>query len=270
MVTTQIPELVQQKLDAFERMQAEFEQCFHFKQEVHGQKRFSSFSIGQIVYYLHALWLCERKDRLLSVYAHSRRYEGERCLELLRTWQMGCSSEVIAFLLAKLDMSSFAQFTAQIEEARQRSADNILTRLLERGRLLQLNRGINLVHALETISALNEEDLLAEVSTACAQYSHTPAQIEAQLAETATPLCSFRPHAALAQRNMVLMNRVDANVFAQIAESSSAHFWDLKSPDRSEPAFAEQVISGYLPMLAPVYNNLRGVRFVDRPELTRD
>ena len=36
--------LAKQKLEAFERIQSEFEASFHFVQEVHGQRRFSSFS----------------------------------------------------------------------------------------------------------------------------------------------------------------------------------------------------------------------------------
>ena len=110
----QVPEVVQRKLEAFESIQAEFEKCFQFEQDVHGQKRFSSFPVGQVVTYLHALWVCERKDRLLSIYKNIRRYEGQRCLELLRGWQEGQSADVVAFLTRKLDMFPFATITTQI------------------------------------------------------------------------------------------------------------------------------------------------------------
>src|SRR5262245_45268556 len=90
---TQIPELVEQKLAAFERIQPEFEQCFRFKQAVHGQERFISFPIARIVYYLHALWICECKDGLLSINEHFPRYEGANALKLLRMWQQGQNTE---------------------------------------------------------------------------------------------------------------------------------------------------------------------------------
>ena len=62
------PTAAKQKLEAFERLQSEFEASFHFVQEVHGQRRFSAFPVMETVHYLHALWVCECKDRLLSVY----------------------------------------------------------------------------------------------------------------------------------------------------------------------------------------------------------
>ena len=40
-----VPQLVQQKLQAFERLEPEFEDCFLFVQDVHGQERFSSFPV---------------------------------------------------------------------------------------------------------------------------------------------------------------------------------------------------------------------------------
>ncbi len=69
MTTTQpMQELVKQKLKAFEQLQVEFETCFPFVQDVHGLKRFSAFPVADSVRYLHALWICECKDRLLSIY----------------------------------------------------------------------------------------------------------------------------------------------------------------------------------------------------------
>src|SRR5438105_12133661 len=98
--TTQ--ELVNQKLQAFEQLQAEFEASFRFVQQVHGQQRFTSFPIADSVRYLHALWVCECKDRLLSIYKNITRYEGRYCLELLRFWQEGDAAGVVAFLQRKL------------------------------------------------------------------------------------------------------------------------------------------------------------------------
>lgn len=270
MVTMQVPELVQQKRAAFERVQEEFEKCFRYKQDVHGQKRFASFTIGEIVFYLHALWLCECKDRLLSVYKNIRRYEGTRCLELLRVWQEGRNAEVVAFLLATLDLLPFADLTAQIEEARYQQKDEALARRLEHGRRVLLNRGMNLMQILDAIYALSRDELLAEVVPACKLYGHTPAQIEGQLAEMETALFAYRPHPLLAQRNMVVMNRLDVGVLAQTTTLSNTHPWRLNPPDEPQAPFAEQVISGYLQMLAPLYNNVRGVRFVDRSEPERE
>ncbi len=59
--------LAEQKLAAFGRLQPEFEASFRFIQEVHGQKRCAAFPVTETVHYLHALWICECKDRLLSV-----------------------------------------------------------------------------------------------------------------------------------------------------------------------------------------------------------
>src|SRR5581483_10416473 len=107
--TPAIKDLVQQKLEAFESLQPEFEESFQFVQEVHGQKRFSSFPVAFSVRYLHALWICERKGRLLSVFQTIKEYEGKKCLALLRQWQEAeNTADVIAFLQRKLDTMPFA------------------------------------------------------------------------------------------------------------------------------------------------------------------
>lgn len=266
MTMAPVPELVAQKLAAFENIQAEFETCFHFVQEVHGQKRFSSFPVGRVVYYLHALWLCECKDRLLSVDRTIQRYEGRRSLELLRAWQEGQNAQVVAFLTHKLDMLSFADITAQIEETRHQRHEEKLAQRLEHGRLTLLNRGMNLLHALEAIFSLAENDLLNEVRPACEQYGHTPEQITAQLAELETPLYTYRPHQRLARRNMTLMNKLDVDVLSQNADLPGERSWRVRPSTEPFAPFADQVIDGYFPMLAPMYNNLRQVRFIDRVE----
>src|SRR5438132_960289 len=152
MVTTLTTEkLAKQKLEAFEQLQPEFEASFHFVQEVHGQRRFSTFPVMESVHYLHALWICECKDRLLSIYKNIERYDGRYCLDLLQRWQEGDTADVIAFLHRKLDMLPFADITRQYHEAVQRGGEYGLARRLAHGRLIMLNRGMNLMHALDAI-----------------------------------------------------------------------------------------------------------------------
>src|SRR5437588_3783573 len=130
-----IPNIMKQKLEAFEQLQAEFEASFQYVQDMHGQRRFASISIADSVRYLHALWVCECKDRLLSVYKNIKRYEGRLCLELLRRWQEGETADVIAFLQRKLDGLPFADLTRQIHEARaSRHAGDGLAQRLVHGR----------------------------------------------------------------------------------------------------------------------------------------
>jgi hypothetical protein len=143
--TTQ--QLIQQKLAAFEQLEPAFVECFRFIQDVHGQKRFPTFSVADSVRYLHALWICECKDRLLSIYKNIQRYEGQRCLELLALWQAGDSADVVAFLQQKLDTMPFADLTRQLYAAQQAGGDFGLARRLRHGRLTLLNRGMNLLHA---------------------------------------------------------------------------------------------------------------------------
>src|SRR5690348_11643013 len=58
----QVSEPVRAKLEAFASVRAEFEACFAFVEGVHGQRRISPFPVSESVRYLHALWVCERKD----------------------------------------------------------------------------------------------------------------------------------------------------------------------------------------------------------------
>ena len=266
----QVPEVVQRKLEAFESIQAEFEKCFQFEQDVHGQKRFSSFPVGQVVTYLHALWVCERKDRLLSIYKNIRRYEGQRCLELLRGWQEGQSADVVAFLTRKLDMFPFATITTQIEVAHNQHGNEALEQRLENGRRIALNRGMNLLRALEAIFSLSQNDLLSEVRPACEQSGHTPVQIEAQLTEMEAPLYAYRPHQLLAQRNMVVMNKLEMDVLASGDDQFGERFWRVNPSTEPSAPFANHLIDGYFPLLAPLHNNVQQVRFIDRAEPERD
>src|SRR2546430_9110779 len=143
--------LIKQKLAAFEQLQAEFEECFHFVQDVHGQQRFPTFSVADSVHYLHALWVCECKDRLLSIFKNISRYEGRRCLELLLSWQDGDTAAVVEFLYRKLDMLPVADITRLLHQALYHDNDKNLARRLRHGRLVMLNRGTNLMHTLDAI-----------------------------------------------------------------------------------------------------------------------
>lgn len=254
MATTapQTPELVERKLATFKRIQDEFEACFRFKQAVHGQTCFSSFSLAEVVYYLHALWLCECKDRLLSIYKNIRRYEGERCLELLRDWQGGKSAQVVDFLTYKLDMLPLTDITAQIEEARHRQHNEVLAQRLEHGRLVLLNRGMNLMSILQAIFSLPEDRLLAEVRQACERFGHAPEQLEKQLSELKTPLYAYRPHQLLAQRNMIVMNRLDVDVLGHPADEPGARSERVLPPNLPLAPFAQHVIPGYFPFSSAV------------------
>src|SRR5215469_130319 len=237
--------LATQKLEAFEQLQSEFETSFHFVQNVHGQRRFPTFSISDIVHYLHALWICECKDRLLSVPKTIERYEGELCLRLLHNWQEDDTAAVVTFLQRKLDMLPFAELTYQIHEAQQPGSDQGLARRLIHGRAILLNRGMNLMQALDAIFALPEEELLKEVQAACIHYGHTPSQIEQQIAEMKMPLYSYLRHQALAQRNMAVMNKMGVNVTIKPDDLPGLRSGRVVEPDEPMPPFAEHIIAGY-------------------------
>jgi hypothetical protein len=268
MVTTpMVEELAKQKLEAFERLQSEFEASFHFVQEVHGQRRFSIFPVTESVHYLHALWICECKDRLLSVYKNIERYEGRYCLELLRRWQEGETADVIDFLYRKLDGFPFAELTRQIQEAKSASSvDASLVGRLVHGRLILFNRFMNLMQALDAILAMPEDDLRNEVQSACTRYGHSPSQIEQQLAEMEKPLYSYVRHQLLAQRNMLAMNKLGVKVMILPTDRPGERTWKVMVPVEPMPSFAMQTIEGYLELVSPSHNNLMGHRFIDRPE----
>lgn len=261
--------MAQQKLLAFKQLQPEFEASFRFVQHMHGQRRFAALSVAETVYYLHALWVCECKERILSVHKNIGRYEGKYCLDLLRGWQEGETAAVVAFLQRKLDALSFAEIMRQIQEAQtvRHAGDGLLLRLVH-GRLVLLNRGMNLLQALDGIFALSEEDLLREVHIACSNYGHTPSQIEQQLAEVDDPLFSYAPHQFLAERNMLVMYTLGMNVMILPTDLPGERSWKVVAPTESLRPFAESVIRGYLELISPTHNNLRRYRFVDRPEVS--
>ncbi len=259
--------IVEQKLAAFDRLQSEFEACFQYIENVHGQKRFAVFLVADIVYYLHALWIGECKTSLLSVAKTVKEYEGRWCLDLLLKWQQeGDTGSVVAFLQRKLDMLPLAAITQQIHEAnRAQTKDGLAQRLLH-GRNIMLNRGINLMTMLDTLFALSEEELALAVRYACEQYGHLPEQIAQQLAAMETPLYSFIPHQSLAQRNMIVMNKLGVDGAQKRSELPGQRSWRVLEPKEPLSPFAEQVVPGYQELVAPVHNNVQGKRFVDRPE----
>lgn len=262
--------LVEQKLDAFERLRPEFEESFVFVQQVHGQRRFTSFPVASTVRYLHALWICECKDRLLSIYKNIERYEGAYSLGLLVRWQEGETADVVDFLHRKLDMLPFSDLTRQIQDAlQQQQSENLVRRLIE-GRGTLLNRGINLMQAFDAIFSLSPEELMGEVRAACEQYGHRPEQVELQLAELETPLYAYVASQSLARRNMEEMNKMGVSVMSRPSDQPGERTDRVLEPDTLPRPFAEQVIEGYVELTAPRHNNIRGVRFVDFPERSEE
>ena len=259
-------QLAQQKLEVFEQLQPAFEASFRFVQEVQGQRLFSSFPVAETVRYLHALWVCECRDRLLSVYKNIVRYEGQQCLTLLHRWQEGETADVVAFLSRKLDGLPFAEITRQIQQARIAHADAGLIQRLVHGRLVLLNRAMNLMRAVDAIFALSDDDLREEVRAACEHYGHAPPQIEQQLSEMEGPLYCYVPHPLLAQRTMVVMNTLGRQIMTLPTDRPGERSWKVAAPREAPRPFAEQVIAGYLELLSPTHNNLKRYRFVDRPE----
>lgn len=261
--------LARRKLAAFEQLQSEFESCFHFVQDIHGQQRFSTFPIRETVYYLYALWVCECKDRLLNIYKNIVRYEGSSCLNLLQGWQRGATDAVIAFLQRKLDGMPFADLTSQLQQARAaQQADAGLVQRLAHGRQVLLNRGMNLLHAFETMFALSEQELAREVREACAQYGHRPEQIEPQLAEMDTPLYVYVPHQLLGQRNMLVMNMLGMAVMTLPTDLPGECSWKVLALTQAG-SFAKHAVAGYVELISPWHNNLKRHRFTDRPEHER-
>ncbi len=265
--TSSLPELVQKKLTAFDALEAEFIALFQFLEAVHGQRRFSTFSIADTVRYLHALWVAECKTCLLSVSKTVKEYEGRRSLELLRQWQQERDTEgVVAFLQHRLDMLPLTDITRQVHQAWTVEGNDKLAQRLLHGRLVMLNRGFNLLYALDALFALPEEDLFAALHNACEQYGHLPDQIEQQLAQMETPLYSFAPHQVLAQRNMLVMNSLGISTLQTPADLPQNRTERVEKPTEPIPPFAEHVIEGYRELTAPAHNNLNAQRFIDRPE----
>ena len=280
-----MPSLITEKLATFERLQQEFEASFRYIQDVQGQRRFPTFPIDAAVRYLHALWVCECKDRLLSIPKTIERYEGMRCLELLERWQAGEIAGVVEFLQRKLDSQPFSILTRQIEDLQRQGGDSASARgeaenagaqrpqalaaegaLIERlkhGRLVLLNRAMNLMQALEPIFTLSPQQLLADMQAACAHYGHQPEQIARQVQEMRTDLYTFVGHPALVQKNMVMMNKLGIQGTADIADQPGRRSARVDAPTMPEQPYAQQVIKGYVEMTSLVHNNLSVHQFIN-------
>src|SRR5260370_32673222 len=116
MPTGEINKLARQKLATFERLAPEFARSFLFVQDMHGQRRFPAIPVDLTVRYLHALWVCELKDRLLCVPKTIQRYEGAKALALIRQRPAGASARPRRFPQPQRACLPFRACTLQYEE----------------------------------------------------------------------------------------------------------------------------------------------------------
>jgi hypothetical protein len=241
--------LSHRKLEAFARIEADFVASFVFVQEVRGQRRFDEFPVAESARFLHALYICDAKDRLLSVPAMGDRYEGRRCLELLREWQAGRSADVVAFIHRHLDDQPFAELTRQIERA-TRAGDTARAQRLTSGRAVLLNRNFNLSVALDALFALAPERLRAETRAACKRLGHTPTAIERQLADLDSELYTYAPSPELARRNLLVMNRLVPHVMGARGDHPGERTDRVLPPASPSPSYAEERIPGERTLLS--------------------
>jgi hypothetical protein len=258
MTTISLPNIVQQKLAAFEKLEPEFERCFQFLEEMHGQKRFSVIPVEYTVRYLHALWVGECKTCLLSVSRTVKVYEGRLSLELLRCWQEdGDTASIVGFLTRKLDTLPLEDISRQIQVIQRAHTNDNLAKRLVHGRMVMLNREMNLFRALDRIFALPEDEIRKVVSMACERYGHRPKQIAQQLQELDSPLFAFAPHQVLAQRNMLVMNKVGVNVLSKPGDQPDRRSCrGMSASGALFPPFADHVVAPYLDMTSSNHNNI--------------
>ncbi|GCE03200.1 hypothetical protein [Dictyobacter aurantiacus] len=268
-VRTDPPELVVQKLAAFEQLQPEFERSFLFIEQVQGQQRFDSLSVADVVRYLHALWTSECKTSLLSIPRTVKEYDGLFCLSLLQNWQEdGDVAAVVAFLYRKLDMLPIVEITRQIQEARRADTAETQIQRLIYGRKVMLNRQNNLTRMLDALFALSSEELSRQVQQACAEYGHRPDQIEQQRADMQSPLYTFVPHQVLAERNMLVMNTMGRQTMDRPSNPAAQRTSPVQQARTDPQPLAETVIPNYQDMTSSAYNNLMKDRFAD-PEVQK-
>ena len=129
-----------------------------------------------------------------------------------------------------------------------------------------LNRGFNLMLALDALFALSEQELFHAVDAACAQFGHRSEQIAQQFKQIDEPLYAYVPHQVLAQGNMVVMNKLGLHVEAQWADQPGHRSWRVQEPTVLSGPYAQQIIGNYQELTTPLHNNLKGDRFIDRPE----
>lgn len=262
--TGELPPLVKEKLAAFEVLRPEFESCFTYVQAMHGQNRLPAVPVASTVLYLHALWICDRKDHLLSIPRTTGRYEGTRCLELLRGWQEGDTASVVTFLQMKLNMTDFGGLTRQRQEAIGEGDIPVAERLAH-GRAILLNRGFNLHIALDAIFALRDDELIRQVRAACERYKHEVERIPAQLAERTDPIYAYTPHPQLARRNMRAMNALGMRVTDNPADLPGRRTAIVQAPTLPDAPYAEVVIAGEVLLTSMWHNNPAGFALATQP-----
>jgi hypothetical protein len=255
---------VREKLIAFERLRPEFVEAFAFVAAVQGQQRYVEFPIDATVRYLHALWICDCKDRLLGVPRATARYEGRRCLLLLRGWQQGETTAVVAFLQRRLDLLDFAAVMRERDDA-LRAGDLALAARLAHGRRVLLNRGLNLHYALDAIFALADDELLEHVRATCRRYGHAPEQIEAQLASLEMPLYAYRRHPELARHNMLTMNALGIQVTDNPADLPGHRTWKVEASTMPISSYAQETIAHERTLVGMGDNYPRGRDLANSP-----
>jgi hypothetical protein len=191
-------------------------------------------------------------------------YEGRLSLELLQSWQEDSdTASVVEFLIHKLDMLPLEGISRQIQMVQRTHMNDKLARRLVHGRMVMLNRGMNLFQALDSIFALPEEELQNAVSVACEKLGHRPEQIVQQLRELNSPLFAFVPHQVLARRNMMVMNKLGVSVLSQPADQSDWRSWRVSNSTAPFSPFAEHIVQPYLDMTSPNHNNMKREALAD-------
>lgn len=263
---TPLPALIQQKLDAFEALQPAFIASFEYIEAIHGQRRFTQLGIADAVLYLVSSYVCECKDRLLSIPKTIRRYRGEEALHVLDRWQAGEIVGVVMFMADRLDSLPLVQISQEIAAAQREPDQAARAQRLIHGRQVLLNRGMHLELLLHAICAQPEADVISQAREASVSLGYTPERIKHDLAQFTTRRYAFVPHQALAQRNMLVMNVVGRGVLDVPADLPGDRTWRVLPPTEPHGPFAEIPIPAYTELTAPLHNNPRGVRFVDIPD----
>lgn len=263
--SAQLDDLSRRKLEAFARIEDDFLESFLFVEEVHGQRRFTTFPVASTVRYLHALSICEVKDRLLSVAPLATRYEGERALNLLCAWQQGATADVVEFIHHRLDNQPFGQVSRQIEDALRAGDARRAQRLLS-GRMVLLNRNFTLSQALDAIFRLTPDAVAAEARASCERLGDTPEAIEQRLAALRSDLAAYAPSPELARRNMLVMNRLGPQVMSAAGDRPGERTDAVQPPASPEPPYAEETIPGETTLVSMNWNAPFGRDQIRNPE----
>lgn len=248
-----IPPLILEKLAAFDQLEPAVRASFRDVEQMHGEARFPTVPVAQIVRYLHALFLCHCKDALLSVPTTTTRYDHHGALDLLDGWQRGETPPVVAFLEAKLDMQPFLPLARQLDAA-ETSGHQESARRLRHGMQTLLNRAHNLHAALDSIYGLPRAGLLDEVRGACAQFGHTPDEIRREREWLASTLASYLPHAELGRRNMLVMNSLGVAMTDSLSDRPGERTARVRPGTPPLPPYAENPIPRELAITPPPYS----------------